>query len=175
MKDFMELAQSRYSVRKFDKRPIEGEKLEKILEAGRIAPTACNYQPQRIYLLQSEDAMSKINAVCRCIYGAPTCIVVAYDENRGAKGTEELAYEGFNFAEMDATIVCTHMMLEAWDLGIGSCWVGAFQRKRVHDILGLPANETVCALLPIGYPAKESKPSNNHYSLRDPMETVSIL
>ena len=172
---FMELASSRFSVRKFSDKPIEGEKLEQILQAGRIAPTAKNCQPQRIYLLASEDAMSKINAVCRCIYGAPSCIVVAHDETRGAKGTEDLQYEGFNFAEMDATIVCTHMMLEAADLGVGSCWVGAFSRKKVHDILGLPVNEQVCALLPIGYAAEGVQPSANHYSLRDSMETVTIL
>jgi len=170
--DFSELIKERYSVREFKDTPIDGDALVKIIEAGRYAPTAMNYQPQRIYVLSSEDAMSKINSVCKCIYGAPTCLVIAYDRTRGAVSSVN---NGLNYAEMDATIVGVHMMLQAAELGVGSCWVGSFSREEVHTILGLPSNEEVCALLPIGYAADGCKPSNNHYSIRDSKDTVTVI
>ena len=69
--DFMELAADRYSIRSFSDRPVEQEKIDKILKAAQLAPTAVNFQPQMIYILKSEEAMAKINRLCRCIYGAP--------------------------------------------------------------------------------------------------------
>lgn len=77
---FLELARARYSVRSFANTPIEEEKLLAILQAGQIAPTAVNYQPQKIYVLKSQDALSKIRSITKSTYNAPTVLLVCYDE-----------------------------------------------------------------------------------------------
>ena len=170
--DFYELAKKRYSVRSFSEKQVEPEKLEKILEAGRAAPTAKNGQPQKIYVLRSEGALEKINSVCRCIFGAKTVIAVGYDENRDWKNPLMPPYHS---GETDAAIVCTHMMLEAADLGLGSCWVGFFSADEVSKALGLPENIRITALLPIGYPAADSAPSERHALRAELGETVEYL
>lgn len=169
---FLELAKARYSVRSFKDQPIENEKLNLILEAGRIAPTACNNQPQKIYVAKSEDARAKLASVCRCTFDAPVILVVCYDRTRDWKNGLMLGYES---GETDAAIVCTHMMLQAAELGIGSCWVGWFNADQVSEVLGLPENVTVSALLPIGYAADDAKPAANHTKYREFGDTITEI
>ena len=169
---FLELAKNRYSVRKFKPDAIDAEQLRLILEAGRVAPTACNYQPQKIFVAQSEAVRKQLAEVSPCTFDAPVILVVCYDRDRDAKSR---MMPGYTFGEMDATIVCTHMMLEAWDLGIGSCWVGMFNDKEVSRVLSLPENLQVAALLPLGYPADESKPAAMHDALREFEDTIAYL
>ena len=166
---FMELSKARYSVRAFQNTPIEEEKLHLILEAGRIAPTACNNQPQKIYVAKSEEAKAKLASVCRFTFGAPVILVVCYDRTRDWKNKLMPGYES---GETDAAIVCTHMMLQAAELGIGSCWVGYFNAQEVADALGLPEHVTVSALLPIGYAAEDALPAPKHTEYRDLADTV---
>ena len=169
---FLELAKSRYSVRSFADQPIEDETLNKILEAGHVAPTACNNQPQKIYVAKSEAARKKLASVCRCTFDAPVILVVCYDRTRDWKNK---IMPGYTSGETDAAIVCTHMMLEAAELGIGSCWVGYFNADQVRQILELPENVTVSALLPIGYPAEEAKPLPLHTQYRTPEDIVTVI
>ncbi len=169
---FLELAKNRYSVRSFLQKPVEEEKLALILEAGHIAPTACNYQPQRIYVVQSPEAREKLASVCRCTFDAPVIMVVCYDRTRDWKNKVMPGYES---GETDAAIVCTHMMLEAEELGLGACWVGYFNADKVAEVLGIPENVTVSALLPMGYPAEDAKPLPLHSQFRDPKEIVEFL
>lgn len=115
--NFMELAADRYSVRSFSDKPVEQEKIDLILKAAQLAPTAVNFQPQMIYVLKSEAALGKINRLCRCIYGAPLVFLICSDERKTWKSQTE---PGYSAGEMDCSIVCTHMMLEAWELGVGS-------------------------------------------------------
>ena len=75
---FLELAKERYSVRKFQDRDIAKEDMDKILEAGNVAPTGCNYQPQRIYVVKSEENIAKLNQACKCIFGAKTVLMFTY-------------------------------------------------------------------------------------------------
>lgn len=161
---FQELARTRYSVRSFLDTPIEEEKLNLILEAGRVAPTACNNQPQKIYIAKSEASRKKLASVCRCTFDAPVILVVCYDRTLDWKNKLQPGYES---GETDAAIVCTHMMLQAFELGIGSCWVGYFNAQTVSDILGLPENITVSALLPMGYPSENAKPLPLHSQFRE--------
>ncbi|MBR5125634.1 MAG: nitroreductase family protein [Oscillospiraceae bacterium] len=170
--NFQELAKSRYSVRSFQDNPIEKEKLNLILEAGRLAPTACNNQPQKIYVANSAESRQKLASVCRCTFGAPTILVVCYDRTRDWKNKLMPGYES---GETDAAIVCTHMMLQAFDLGIGSCWVGYFNAQTVAEVLGLPENITVSALLPMGYPAENAEPLPLHSSFRDFADTIAFI
>ena len=132
---FQELARMRYSVRAYQDTPIEEEKLNQILEAGRIAPTACNNQPQKIYVARSEEARKKLASVSRCTFGAPVILVVCYDHDRNWKNRLMPGYES---GETDAAIVCTHMMLQAAELGIGSCWVGTPSIVFGHPITCTP-------------------------------------
>ena len=169
---FHELASARYSVRAYKPDPIEQKTLDLILEAGRVAPTACNYQPQKIYVVTSEKNRKKLAEVSPCTFDAPVILVVCYDKDREAKIPLR---PGYAFGEMDATIVCTHMMLEATELGIGSCWIGYFNADQVAQILELPENVTVSALLLLGYPADDAKPLPLHTQYRDLEDIVTAI
>ena len=172
MTDFLQLAKERFSVRQFAPTPVEKEKLDLILEAGRVAPTAKNNQPQKVYVLQTPEQLAKIRSVCPCAYNAPLVLVIGYDNDRDWKNNLQ---PGYHSGETDAAIVCTHMMMEAWDLGIGSCWVGWFNAQEVHETLGLPANVTVTALLPLGYIPEGGKASGNHLAIRPAEDTIVYL
>ena len=169
---FLELAKARYSVRSFLERPIEEEQLQMILEAGRYAPSAHNNQPQRIYIARSEDVRKKLASVCPCTFGAPVILVVCYDRDRERKSKMN---PGFAFGEIDATIACTQMMLEAADLGIGCCWVGMFNKRELADVLELPENVVPSALLVMGYPADDAKPLPLHFQKRELADIVQEL
>ena len=133
--NFMELAADRYSVRSFSDKPVEQEKIDLILKAAQLAPTAVNFQPQMIYVLKSEAALGKINRLCRCIYGAPLVFLICSDERKTWKSQTE---PGYSAGEMDCSIVCAHMMLEAWELGVGSVWVRLFDVNKVAKAFDLP-------------------------------------
>ncbi|MBR1810624.1 MAG: nitroreductase family protein [Clostridia bacterium] len=170
--DFLTLATARYSVRKFSDQPVETEKLNKILEAGKIAPTAKNNQPQKIYVLQSADALEKVNGLTKCIYGAKTVLLCAYDKNQVWSNPLETVETA---GEVDVSIVATHMMLQAQELGIGSCWVGLFPPQKTREVFGLPENEVPVLLLPLGYPADGAAPSERHTRRKTLTETVKYL
>ena len=169
---FLELAKSRYSVRSFRQDPIEEEKLAAILEAGRVAPTACNKQPQKIYVAQSREVRSALAGVCRFTFDAPTILVVAYDRRRDWNNRLMPPYHS---GETDAAIVCTHMMLAAHDLGLGACWVGYFNAEEVRQALGLPEHICVTAMLPMGYAAEDAAPMDLHSEFRAFEDTVTVL
>ena len=169
---FLELAKARYSVRKFKSDMIEDEKLGAILEAGRVAPTACNNQPQKIYVVKSEENRKKLAEVCRFTFDAPVILVIGYDKERDWKNRR---MPGYSSGETDAAIVCTHMMLEAWEMGIGSCWVGAFSADAIHDAISLPENIRVTAMLPLGYAADDAEPAEFHSKFRELEDTVTEI
>lgn len=170
--NFSELARARYSVRAFQKTQIKNEDLSAILEAGRVAPTACNNQPQKVYVVQSPALLHRLADVCPCTFGAPTVIVMSYDTTRDWKNRR---MPGYSSGETDAAIVCTHMMLAAFERGVGSCWVGVFNADDVANALGLPKEVRVTSLLPIGYPADDAKPLDMHSQYRDLDDTVTFL
>lgn len=161
--DFLSLAKQRYSVRAFDPRPIEREKLEKLIEACRIAPTAKNQQPQKVFLATSKEAVEKLNALSPCIYGAPAVIVMAYDKTlTWVHSDHPEIHSGY----VDASICLTHMMLEATELGLGTCWVARFDPYAAREALGLCEDIMPVALMPVGYPADKASPSDRHLSYR---------
>jgi len=169
---FLELAKARYSVRAFKDTPIEQEKLDLILESGRVAPTACNNQPQKIYVAKSEESRNKLASVCKYTFDAPVILAICYDKDRVWNNP---LMPGYTSGDVDASIVCTHMMLQAAELGLGSCWVGYFNADEVAKALAIPENLTISALLPIGYPADGVKPTANHEKLRDFDDTIEEI
>ena len=169
----LRMMRERFSVRSFSDRPIETEKLKAILTAGQIAPTAVNYQPQRVYVLQSEQALAKIRGITNSTYDAPTVLLVCSDASRAWQSGFDSRYDS---GESDAAIVCTHMMLEAWEQGIGSVWVLLFDPKKVIRAFGLPHGVRPVCLLPIGYPAKDCTPYRPWHDVFRPLDdTVKIL
>ena len=164
---FLELAKERYSVRSYVDRPVEQEKIDLILKAAQLAPTAVNYQPQKIYVLKSDEAMAKINRLCRCIYGAPLVFLICSDERLTWKSHTE---RGYSSGEMDCSIVCTHMMLEAWELGLGSVWVRLFDVQAVAKAFDLPSYIQPICLLPVGYAPEDSVPYAPWHDVYRPIE-----
>ncbi len=170
--NFLDLARARYSVRQFKEDAIEDTKLSAILEAGRVAPTACNNQPQRIYVVKSKEMRGRLAEVCRYTFDAPVILVIGYDKERDWKNRR---MPGYSSGETDAAIVTTHMMLEAFAQGIGSCWVGAFSADAVEEVLSLPETVRVTAMLPLGYAADGAEPAAFHSTYRDIADTVEFL
>ena len=168
--EFSELAASRYSVRSFSDKPVPEELLNQVLEAGRLAPTAMNIQPQRIFVIRSQEAMDKLFSVRTC-YGAPVVLMVCGDTDIACNRPKV----DHCLAEMDASIVATHMMLQAAELGLGTCWMCAFDPKALSAAFDLPANIVPYLLLPIGYAADDCKPNPRH-TQREPLDvTVRYL
>lgn len=156
--DFMELIKKRYSVRKFQDRIVENEKIQMILEAGRLAPTACNNQPQRILILNSKEALGKIKLCTLYTFDAPLFMIICFDKNVSWKRQSDHEEMG----NVDASIVATHMMLEISNLGLGSTWVGQFDSEKIRVLFSLPKNYVPIVILPIGYPAETCMPHANH-------------
>ena len=169
--DFTEVIKNRYSCKKYSDKPVEAEKLAAILEAGRLAPTAKNLQEQRVYVLQSAEALAKIDAVTPCRYGAPTVLVVAFDSKN------VFTYPGGkrDSGVEDATIVATHMILAAADAGVDSCWVNFLDPEKLANLLGLPENEEVLMAMDLGYAAEGAGPLPNHASRKPLSETVVYM
>lgn len=156
--DFITLSEERYSVRKFSEKPIEKSKLDLILKAGQLAPTAANLQPQRILVINGEVELAKLKECTRYHFNAPTALLVCYDQTACWKRQ----YDSENSGEVDASIVTTHMMLEATDIGLGSTWVMHFDPKKMKEIYKIPEDFVPVALLVIGYPAGDAVPSKTH-------------
>ncbi len=172
--EFLDLAKERYSVRKFADTPVENEKLQKVLEAGHVAPTACNFQPQRIYVLKSEEALSKVRSVTTNAYNAPIVLMVCYDKNISWKGTR-FNEPNYDVGETDACIVTTHMMLQAQALGLGTLWARGYCTQNLIDAFELPENIVPVCLLDLGYPAEDAKPGPWHTQRKPLEETVTEL
>ena len=169
--EFKEVIRKRYSCKKYNDTQIEAEKLNAILEAGRLAPTAKNLQEQHVYVVQSPETLAKIDSVTPCRYGAPTVLVVAFDKDY------VFTYPGGkrNSGVEDATIVATHMILAAADESVDSCWINCLDPEKLAETLGLPENEEVLMVMDLGYAAEGAGPLPNHSSRKELSETVSYM
>ena len=169
--EFKEVIKNRYSCKKYSDRQVEKEKLDAILTAGRLAPTAKNLQEQHVYVLQSPEALAKVDQLTPCRYGAPTVLLVAFDKSN------VFTYPGGkrDSGVEDASIVATHLILAAADEGIDSCWINFFDPDKVAEVFALPENEEVLMLLDLGYAAEGAGPLPNHENRKDMSETVSFM
>lgn len=166
--DFLKLATDRYSVRKFKPQHLPQEVIDKILAAGHVAPTGCNFQPQRILVLNTDESAEKLKGCTKCHFDAPTAMLVCY--NQDESWTRK--YDGAQSAPVDACIVTTHMMLMAHTLGVGSTWVMHFDPLKMREAFKIPENIELVALLVMGYPADDAAPLDLHNTYRDLNEVV---
>ncbi len=173
--DFWELAKNRYSERYFDSRPVEQDKLDKILEAGRAAPTACNYQPQRFYLIRSEKGLAALKSVTRFHFNAPLMILVCYDRREAWTNPADRYYSTYCSGEQDAAIAAASMMFEAEDLGVHTIWIRGFDSKTAAEAFGLPDFMIPVMMLGLGYPNERAKANAWHYKRKPIEEYVTEL
>ena len=173
MKDFSELAHDRYSVRKFDGRDIPEEDVETIIQAGICAPTAVNNQPVKIWVFRSQEARDKLLTCTKMQFISPAKVIFMV----GAKPEEAWVrpFDQKNYAEVDASIVTTHMMLEIHDLGYGSTWIGHFNAAQVQELFPETKGYELIALLPVSGIAEDCEPSPRHTQYNERNQLVSQL
>lgn len=169
MEDFLTLAERRYSVRKFKNEPLPQNRIDKILRAGMLAPTGCNYQPQRILVINSEESIQRLRKCTKCHFDAPAAMLICYNKDE----CWVRKYDEKTSGEIDASIVTTHMMLEAETLGIGTTWVMHFIPEAVRCEFEIPDNIEPVALLVMGYPADDAEPLHLHSEFR-PIEELVV-
>lgn len=169
--EFKDVVKNRYSCKSYDGRKVEQDKLDRILEAGRLAPTAKNLQEQHIYVVQSEEGLEKIDKVTPCRYNAGTCLLVAFDKNNVYTYPNSARESGVE----DATIVATHLMLAAADEGVDSCWLNCIDIDKIKAEFALSDNEDVLMILDLGYGSEGAGPLANHGNRKPLSETVSYL
>ncbi|MBR4903145.1 MAG: nitroreductase family protein [Selenomonadaceae bacterium] len=168
---FLELAKARYSCRKLTDKTIEPEKIERLLKAAIAAPTAKNVQPYKIWAIRSTEAFDKLKQATNYTFGAALAFVI------GAKadGAFVRPFDGKNFADIDAAIVATHMMLAIQDEGLGTTWVGYFDAPKLKELFPEMQDYELIAVFPVGYPAEGAKPHIRHEERRTISEAVVEL
>ena len=171
MTDFLTLATERYSVRKFAEQAVAQDTIRQIVRAAQLAPTACNNQPQKVLVLQTEEALNKMRKCTKCHFNAPLGMLICYDQTQSWKRK----FDGADSGWVDASIVTTHMMLAAQDLGVGSTWVMYFEPEIVRKEFELPDQLIPVALLAMGYPAEDAEPNPLHYQTKTTEELVTYL
>jgi nitroreductase len=167
MGTFAELATARYSVRSFKETPVEQEKIDQLLEVARVAPTACNNQPQRLIVVTASDKLGFIDQSTHCRFGAPLVFIIGYDRD----ACWVRSFDNETSGVVDASIITTHLMLEAADSGLGSVWVMHFDPFKLRELFELPDNFIPVALLPVGYPAPDATQNPRHFESR-PLEDL---
>lgn len=164
--EFYDVMKSRRSIRAFRDTPVEEEKLQRILEAGRLAPSWCNRQCWRFIVVRDQQQRNLLGEVlgnpsAKCYEDAPVVIAVC------AEPSDSGTMEGKEYYLVDCAIALEHMVLAAAGEGLGSCWVGAFRESAVHNVLGIPREVKVVGILPLGYPDETPNPTP-----RKPLEEI---
>lgn len=165
--DILDIAKTRYSVRSYNQKKVEPEKLNKILEAAHVAPTAANLQPVHLLVIQEEDGLAKLSKGCR-IFNAPLAIIVCADHNKAWVRP----YDKKNTCDIDASILTDHMMLQATELGLGSVWVCYFKPDVISKEFNLPDTLEPINILVIGYTDAKGESPERHTKTRIPISDL---
>ncbi|MCL2253198.1 MAG: nitroreductase family protein [Lachnospiraceae bacterium] len=158
---FLELARKRSSVRKYQSKAVECDKINMILEAGRVSPTAANLQPNHFLVLTDSEDMEKLNKGTNP-HGATLAIIICTDKNT----SWIRPYDNASMIEVDATIATDHMMMCAEDLGLGSCWLTYFDPTVIRNEFNIPCNLVPVNILAIGYPDGDLASPSRHSTTR---------
>jgi nitroreductase len=166
--NFLELAKNRFSVRKYKSAPVSQEDLNYVLEAGRIAPSAVNYQPWHFLVVQGKQNLGKIHQLYHREWfkEAPVVIIIFANHNHSWKRSD-----GKDHADIDAAIAADHMTLAATDRGLGTCWVCNFDKQKTIDALNLPGHLEPIVFLPLGHPDQETD-INRHIDKRKRLDDI---
>ena len=169
---FIELAKQRYSCRNYDSSPVEQDKLDLILEAGRIAPSAVNYQPWHFIVIREKENLQKIHTVYHREWfrTAPCVIVICGDHDQSWKRKQD----GKDHCDIDVAITVDHMTLQATELGLATCWICNFDKGKTIETLNLPSNLEPIVILPVGYPLDQVEPSRHDEKRKGIGEIVSF-
>lgn len=169
---FLELARHRYSCRQYDSREVEKEKLDLILEAGRIAPSAVNFQPWHFIIITGKEKLAEIQTVYHREWfrTAPCVLVICGDHSTSWKRKD-----GKDHCDIDVAITVDHMTLQATELGLGTCWICNFEAELCRKILNLPSNMEPVVILPVGYPLDTSDPERHETKRKSINEIVTYL
>ncbi len=146
---FLDLAKQRYSVRAYKSDPVEDEKLQKVLEAARLAPTACNLQPFQFIVIHTKGREAELRRIYSDSWFVQAPIVICAC---GMPSQSWVRSDSKNYWEVDVTIAMDHLILAAADLGLGTCWIGAFNPDAAREVLRLPNDVEPSAFTPLGYP-----------------------
>ncbi len=164
--EFLELAKQRYSVRAYKSTPVEAEKLQEVLEAARVAPTACNLQPFQLIVIHTKGREEELRRIYSPSWFVQSPIVICIC---GIPSQSWVRRDRKNYRDVDVAIAMDHLILAATDLGLGTCWVGAFDAEEARKVLRLPEDVEPIAFTPLGYP--DDQPSHRH-KIRKPMDEL---
>ncbi|MBR6617157.1 MAG: nitroreductase family protein [Oscillospiraceae bacterium] len=167
--DFLELAKKRCSTRKYTSQKVEPEKLEKIIEAARVAPTGKNSQAFKLLVIQSEEALNKLTDAAN-FYHAPLAILTVAD----LENTWHRSFDGKVISDIDASIVSTHMIMEATELGLASLWICRFKPDVIREAFNIPDGFEPVNLTVFGYPDEPLKSSERHAEDRKTIEELVV-
>ena len=155
--EFSELIEKRYSVRAYKSDPVEDDKLQQVLEAARLAPTAANLQPFQLIVIHTAGREAELKRIYSrdWFVHAPLIICVC-----GIPGQGWVRKDGKSYNDVDAAIAMDHLILAATNLGLGTCWIAAFDPSAAREVLDLPDDVEPITFTPLGYPADEPGPTN---------------
>ena len=153
--EFLDLVKKRYSVRSYKSEEIEDEKLKLVLEAARLAPTAVNRQPFQLLVIKTQGRKEELSRIypAKWFVEAPIIICACALPDDGWTRRD-----GKKYSEVDTTIAMDHLILAATSLGLGTCWIGAFDSEAAHEVLDIPDEAVPLVFTPLGYPGVEPGP-----------------
>lgn len=167
--EFEKVIRDRMAIRKFSNKKISDEIINKILEAGRVAPTAKNLQPIKIYVVSSDEGLRKIDNASRCRYNAPVSLLVCGNVEEAFSRGEYSTYV------IDSCIVATHMLLEATNVGVDSIWIDLFDENVLREEFNIPDKLVPVALIMLGYRSDDCPYSANHDKRKKLDEIVQYI
>ena len=165
--DFFEVIKNRRSIRKYQDKNVEREKLQKVLEAARLAPSAMNRQPYQLFVITNQDTLSKIEMACNQDWKAPIMVAMVSVPNEAW-----VRDDGEEFWKADAAIAMNQVSLAAFVEGLGTCWIAAFKENEVKEILGVASDSRIPFLSPLGYPAENKGPIINRKTIESLVRNV---
>jgi len=153
--EFSELVQKRYSVRAYRPVPVEEDRLHQVLEAARLAPSASNRQPFKIIVIRTAGRETELRRIYDKSWFVQAPLIIAAC---GIPAQNWIRRDGKNYNDVDVTIAMDHLILAAASLGLGTCWIAAFDPAAAREVLRLPAGVEPIAFTPLGYPADTPRP-----------------
>lgn len=170
--EFLELVKKRRSVRRYSRRPVPRDSIDRCLEAARLAPSTCNAQPWYFIVVDdeklrnslAEDAFSGAHSMNSFAKEAPVLIVVVTERSSYIARVGGY-FKGIQYSLLDIGIACEHLILQAAEEGLGTCWLGWFNEKAIKKVLGLPKDKKIDVIISMGYPEEEERREKGRRSL----------